>query len=121
MKHTIYIENWLPTSDNKLMGNRWEADRLKKIDTQMIFASAHLQKIPKATGKRIVAIILTIGKSKRGRRPDPTNFYKSPLDALVKCDYLIDDNSEYLEHIPTKVIAGDKTSTTIHLTDCEGA
>jgi len=118
MIHTIHIPRWLPTSDNKLTGCHWAVSRSKKAgDMNMIAVTAHNQKIPKAQGKRRVEIVLTIAKSKKGRRPDPTNFYKSVMDALVGLGYLIDDNSKHMEHLPTRLETGDETATTIYLTD----
>lgn len=117
VSHTITIPNWLPTSDNEL-GGHWAKARDKKIvDAQMINAYALKYGIPKATGKRIVRIVLVIGKHKRGRLPDPTNFYKSTCDALKACGMLIDDNSTWMEHLPTEVIRGEHTETIIHLHD----
>jgi hypothetical protein len=118
MIHTIHIPNWLPTSDNKLSGCHWNSARTRKIgDMNMIADCVYKLGIPKAQGKRMVEIVLTIGKGKRGRRPDPTNFYKSVMDALVQIDQLIDDNSEYMSHLPTRIEKGEITSTTIYLTD----
>jgi len=87
---------------------------MKNVDTQMIRVYAHKLNIPPATGRRQVEIILYA--QGRGRRPDPTNYYKSTMDALNNGKLLIDDSQKWMEHLPTKIMPGKK-ATTIILTD----
>ena len=117
MKYTITIPNWLPTSDNKLNGHWAKVKRHKLADMQMIWAYANKCGVPKAEVKRILRIVLVIGKHKKGRLPDPQNFYKSVCDSLVKSGMLIDDNTTWMEHMPTEILRSNETATIIHLHD----
>jgi len=117
-EYIIYIPNWHPTSDNKLKG-KW-SHRKKTSDMQMMATYALKARVPKATGRREVEIILTVAHGTSGRRPDPTNYYKSTLDGLARTGYLIDDSTKWLQHKPTRVEMGEAKATTIKLTDMEG-
>lgn len=66
---------------------------MKASDKQMI--AVYGLKVPKATGKRRVSLIWTLGKG--GKRVDEDNTQKSILDALVACGLLRDDSAKWLE------------------------
>lgn len=114
----LHIPNWWPTRLNTLLSSHWrKSSRMKNSDMQMIAVYAHKNGITKAAGKRLVEIIITVDKSRRGKAPDADAFYKSTWDALVTARLLIDDNNTYLDHKPTIVQRGEGNSTTIKLTD----
>lgn len=111
-EYTIIIPHWHPTPLNKLIHKHWgRTMRLKHADAQMIGTYAHIVNIPKATGKRSVRLIIILGKGQRACDPDA--YYKSPLDALVKLGYLIDDNRQNLELLPTAFQRGVKATRII--------
>ena len=112
--HTINIPNWHPTRLNTLMENRWSASRKKKADAQMMAVYAYNAKIPKATGKRIVEILITLT---RGRSPDPDAFHKTVLDGLTSTGYLKDDSEKWAHCPPAKFMRGKQKATQIVLTD----
>jgi Holliday junction resolvase RusA-like endonuclease len=118
MKQTLTLHNYHPPTINELLSGHWsKGARLKKRCVGIVWASCVEQKLTKATGKRMVAIEITTNKA--GRRADPDAYYKSTLDALVKCGMLVDDSSQWCEHAQTLVRFGDKNETVILLTDIE--
>lgn len=118
MKQTLHLYGYHPPTVNELLSGHWsKGARLKKKCVNIMWASCLEQKLVKATGKRMVSIIITTAKA--GRRPDPDAYYKSTLDALVKCNMLVDDSSQWCEHMQTMITAGRKNLTTIILTDIE--
>lgn len=120
MKQTLHIPGYHPPTVNDLLGNHHKAGRLKKACVKVFWGCCLEQRLVKASGKRLVEIIITVRKSKKGRRPDPDAYYKSALDALVKCNMLVDDSSQWCEHAATLITSGEQDSTTIHLTDIDG-
>ena len=97
------------------MKTHWsEANRRKKSDAQMLAVCAYNAKIPKATGKRRVEIIIT---RTRGRKADPDAYHKSVLDGLTRTGYLKDDSQEWAECPPALILSGKQKSTTIKITD----
>jgi len=117
MKQTLHLYGYHPPTINKLLECRWSAAKLKKACVNVMWQSCLEQKLVKATGKRMVSIIITTAK--RGRRCDPDAYYKSTLDALVKCNMLVDDSSQWCDFSSTMITAGEKNLTTIILTDIE--
>lgn len=115
MKQTLHLYGYHPPTVNELLGNWRAACRRKKKCVEVVWKSCLEQKLVKASGKRMVSIIITTAK--RGRKADPDAYYKSTLDALVKCSMLIDDSSKWCEHSQTMITTGDKNLTTIILTD----
>lgn len=71
--------------------------------------------VPKAQGKRIVGMLITLGKGQRACDPDA--YWKSPLDALVKTGYLKDDNRQWLELKPVQFNRKELQATTITIED----
>ena len=117
MKQILHLYGYHPPTINELLGDWRRSGRLKKKCVNVMWASCLEQKLVKATCKRMVSIIITTAK--RGRRCDPDAYYKSTLDALVKCNMLVDDSSQWCEHMQTMITTGDKNLTTIILTDIE--
>lgn len=117
MKQTLYLYGYHPPTVNELLGNWRVAAKRKKACVNIMWQSCLEQKLVKASGKRMVSIIITTAK--KGRRPDPDAYYKSTLDALVKCNMLVDDSSKWCEHSQTLITTGEKNLTTIILTDIE--
>lgn len=116
MIHTITIPNWTPTPLNKLLGSHWrKASRMKQADAQMIGVYGHKAKVPKASVRRCVGLIITLPKGKRACDPDA--YWKSLNDALVKLGYLVNDSHKWVEIEPVKFERGMVLSTTITLTD----
>lgn len=115
-QYVIEIDNWHPTSVNKLIGrNRFTASRLKQADTQMIGVYAYRAKIPKAKMQRHVSMEIHVAGG--GRSPDPDNMYKSVLDALVKTGYLVDDGPLWVALSMPDIIRSKVKKTIITLTD----
>lgn len=115
-RYVISIPNFHPTTLNKLLGSHYHAaSRLKAGDTQMIGIYAYIAKVPKATGKRRLEIIITLAPGQRGADVDA--YGKSTLDALVNLGMLKDDNRQWLELEPVKYERGAAKATTLILTD----
>jgi hypothetical protein len=100
MTWTLKMEGRLPASMNaRERTSHWVRRReLQEITTELGYLAAE-QRIPAATGKRWVRVVLH--KSKRSRvTDDPANRdsrAKSILDALVKLGLLVDDDDAHLE------------------------
>lgn len=111
----IHIENWHPTPLNKLINCHWStAHKRKRSDMQMIGAYAFKAKIPKATGKRRLELIITLGRGQRACDPDA--YFKSAVDAMVRLKLLKDDNRQWLELMPIRFEKAKEKATTIILT-----
>lgn len=118
MKHVLSIPHWLPTSDNKLISSHWAtANKLKKSDANIIYWTMREERIPTALKKRRVEVLIMC--KPKGRMPDPTNFAKSLLDALVKCRLIIDDSQRWCEYVTPKIERGTAQvwGTKIQITD----
>src|SRR4051812_3998506 len=94
---TVVIRHWRPHTDNQLARRRRGKIRMKKEDRKAVAAWAFAV-VPRAEGKRRVR--LTVVQRDARHRPDPTNLWKSLLDALVHCKLLIDDSAEWCEAAP---------------------
>ncbi len=117
MPHEIIVENWHPTRLNQLLNcYHWsQSNKMKKADAAMI--SAYSRHIPKAEKKRRVELILTMAPKQRCADVDA--FWKSTLDALVKCRLLIDDNHKWCEIAPVVFERGKAKRTVIKLYEAE--
>ncbi len=112
--HEIYIPDWHPKRLNELMGAFWAtAGKMKKADAAMI--AHYSRKLPKATGKRRVELIIEMAP--RQRCADVDAHWKSTLDSLVQCGMLKDDNTKWCEISPVQFIRGKTKSTRIRLYD----
>jgi hypothetical protein len=115
--HRIVIPNWHPCRLNDLYAGHWaRRARLKRADRELIGAYARLQAIPRATGKRRVALTITLGP--RQRAADCDAYHKSLLDALVHTGILLDDSPAWCELSPVQFRRGER-GTEITLTDLE--
>lgn len=114
-EYTVHIEGWRPHTCNELMKAHWRnANRMKQSDAQMLGTYFYQAKIPKATGKRSVAITMTCGV---GRGLDQDAVQKSLLDGLVNTGYLKDDSSIWMEFKGVTIQRGKRIATTIVLGD----
>lgn len=121
MKHIITIGHWLPTSDNKLKSHWAVSNRLKKADANTIWKHMLIDRVPSALNKRRVEVLIMCKPI--GRMPDPSNYAKSLLDALVKCRLIIDDSQRWCGYVTPVIERGTKQAwgTSIILTDMEDA
>lgn len=111
-EYAIEIPNWHPHPLNKLINCHWsEMGRHKHADMLMLSTCAHKAKVPKATGKRSLRIIITLGKGQRGCDPDA--YFKSTCDALVRTGYLKQDSRQWLELLPVAFQRGTKATTIV--------
>lgn len=113
-EYTIFIQDWHPTTLNKLLSLHWSrAGKLKKADKAVIWPYSF--GIPNAEGKKSVEIIITLAGP--GRSPDPDAYLKTVGDALVACGKLKDDNIHGVEWLPVKLERGKRKATKIVLRD----
>lgn len=114
-EYTIHIPHWHPVRLNQLLNCHWGwAHSLKTANTQMIGVYAHQAKVPKATGRRSVKMLITMGKGQR--TGDPDAYYKTTHDSLVNLGLLKNDNHVWLELTPVEFKRGEM-ATTITLRD----
>ena len=113
----VVVPNWLPPTYNQLhASSHWaKRARLKKEAAEIVSAYAHMQNVPKATGKRRVSLVLTLTKGRR--RPDGDAWWKSVADALVTCGLLKDDGPKWCEFGTVEYRRGADRTTEIWLED----
>jgi hypothetical protein len=109
----ITIPSWHPATVNELMRSVRGRIRMKKADRAVIFENSH--RVPVATGPRRVHLSITLGKGQRAADPDA--YWKSLLDALVRCKLLVDDNRQNCVLDPVEFVRGKEPETTIELFD----
>lgn len=98
MVQTLTLIGW-PTLLNQLLRlHPMKRSGRKKRDTQWIGLEAHVQKIEKATGKRLVSFLVRYPLVP----PDPDSFYKVTLDGLTACGALLDDRHTMCQLGPTR-------------------
>ena len=113
---TITIRDWHPAKLNDLLEAHWAVRaKMKKADYLTISIIGRNAGISKATTKRRVSLLITLGPRMRGG--DPDCFWKSLLDSLVNAGYLVNDSKEWVECSPVKYDRGPKSATTITLED----
>jgi hypothetical protein len=111
----LTIEGWHPCRLNELLGCWQRRARLKRADRQLVTGYAVMQRIPRATGKRRVSLLLTLAPGQRGADPDA--YWKSLLDALVHAGLLLDDSRQAVELGPVRFARGPAAATEITLAD----
>lgn len=112
--YRILIPDWHPATVNKLLDGHWsKAGRLKKADFKIIWT--YSRQIPPAVKKRIVNIKLHIAGA--GRTADPDAYFKSVLDALVRCKLLRDDSATWCQLGDVEFERGYVKATEIELVD----
>jgi Holliday junction resolvase RusA-like endonuclease len=118
MTHTLTIPNYLPPSLNDLLsGNHWSRHKKKRECRELIAGYCWEQAMAKATGKRRVSLLLTLGP--RNRRRDEDNVWKAILDALVHVGLLVDDASEWCELGTVTYARGPNRCTTVTLEEVD--
>lgn len=117
MSYVITISEWNPATINQLLAGHWsKGAKLKKHDKRIVWTASLECKVPKATVKRLVGLTINLGKGQRACDPDA--YWKSLLDALVKCGMLVNDSPKWVELLPVKYTRdGGKKHTIITLTD----
>jgi Holliday junction resolvase RusA-like endonuclease len=114
--HVLTIDQWHPTTLNRLLGCHWaNAYRRKKADQKIVAAMAKAQKVPRAIGKRRVSLTITL--CPRQRSPDKDAWWKSLLDALVACGLLKDDSPRWCDLGTVEYERGKQRCTTVVLED----
>lgn len=112
MQWTCKIDNFHPVKTNELIGkNRFVAQRLKQASMDIMIAEFIKAGIPKATGKRRVHLLITLGPRQRGG--DVDSWHKGLLDSAVHAGMLIDDRKEWCELAPVSYDRGKIKATTI--------
>jgi Holliday junction resolvase RusA-like endonuclease len=116
MTHTLTIPDYHPTRLNDLLNCHWAAAAKKKrVDRDVISLYARMQEIPQAETKRRVSMMLTLAP--RQRAGDNDAFWKTTLDALVKCGLIRDDNRQWCELGQVTFKRGETRRTEITLED----
>lgn len=114
----VRIDKWHPTRLNQLITCHWAtAGKRKKHDQQIISLSVLGAAVPKATRRRRVSLEITLAP--RQRAADPDAYWKSTLDALVKCGALVNDSRVWCELGPVEFQRGTVASTVIKLEDLQ--
>ena len=116
MIHTFAVPKWHPAKTNELMkvARHWYyASKRKKSDRDLV--GWYGREVPKATGKRLVQLHVTL--KPRQRQADVDDFFKSCLDALVACGLLVDDSPKWCQLAPTTYSRSAERETAITLTD----
>ena len=95
-RHETKVDHWHPATYNEMHGRtvHWgRKARLKKRDREVV--GTLYAKLPKATGRRRVSLVVVMAKGKRC--PDKDAYWKSLLDALKHHGMLVDDNPKHCE------------------------
>ncbi|MBY0527335.1 MAG: hypothetical protein K2R98_28320 [Gemmataceae bacterium] len=95
--------------------HRIAASRRKRQDKEMVGTYSRIAGVPKAVGRRRVSLVVTL--SRRQKRGDDDNWWKSLLDALVAAGQLVDDSPDWLERGSVAFQRGDPPATRIILED----
>jgi len=118
--YRIVIPDWQPCRDNQLKGHWATGAALKKRDVRTIAKANLLAQVPLVAMPRDVVrdcrklgisessigaqheprkrrVGLEVFFPRGGRRPDPTAFFKSLLDALCEVGLLVDDSEKWYE------------------------
>jgi hypothetical protein len=112
--YTITIPDHTPLALNRLL--RIHPRRRGKVlrgEANLVAAYAYLTGVPRATGRRRVALQVTMP----GCGIDPDAAWKSLLDALVTCGLLRDDSAAWCELGPVAITRGAYRKTIIILED----
>jgi len=113
--HTLTIPDFLPQNLNRLLRTHWaKRNRAIRADSELVAIFAIQAGIPKANGKRRLALAFTTNAQVA---PDADNLLKAMLDALVRCRLLVDDSPRWVELAGISVSRADRRETQITLED----
>lgn len=111
---TVKVPGWRPMAVNEMLGpNKFVRSRGKKKDRDVVALA--FKDVPKATGKRRVSLLVTLGPRQRGHDIDA--YWKSLLDAIKHAGIIKDDRKEWCEIMPVRFDRGPATATTITVED----
>jgi hypothetical protein len=111
----VTIPGWTPVSVNRLIGcSRFKAADLKRKDADRVAGEVLVAGVPRATGKRLVAVRYQVPNLSRAQ--DPDNGSKSLRDALVACGMILDDSASAAVFVEPVVEKGKK-ATVIRIED----
>lgn len=117
--YQIVIPNYHFPLINTLLSRTPKArGRLKNEASAMLKAYAHQCGAKKATGKRRVSLLMQ-GWARGGRMCDPDAPLKVALDALVRCELLVDDSPGYCQIATPVIIRGKCKQSVITLEDIQ--
>ena len=112
----VTIPGWHPTTLNELMNcHVMKAGRLKDADKLNIAEACYRGNVTAAIGKRRVSLIVTYAKG--ARRHDKDAWWKSTLDALVRCQALRNDSVHWVEHGAIEYVRASERAFGIVLED----
>lgn len=116
--HVLWIPGWRSATVNQLMRRTVQVRcRLARIDREIVAYYARKQSIPKATGKRRVALEIVL--TGRQQESDADAPWKSTLDSLVSCGLLRGDKVQDVELGGVRYSRGGEAGTRVVLTDVE--
>lgn len=114
--YEVEVRGWHPARLNELVSMHWaKAGRRKYLDACTIGRELRRAGVPRAGGKRRVALVIVLGP--RGRGGDGDAYWKSSLDGLKRCGALVDDNRHFCELTPLRYERQGEASTRIILED----
>lgn len=114
---TFRIPGWMPPMTNAWAYRHWTVKKKLTYDAEQ-WVGLHSQDVPKATSKRSVALLVTLGP--RRRQCDRDAFDKILLDVLVRCGLLIDDGDKgLLGRMEVNFQRGSRSATQITLVNVE--
>jgi hypothetical protein len=102
MLQSFFIPGWHPAPLNKLIGNQFAANKLKKHDKDQIARAKLAYNLEPATKKRRVDLVMFLGKGQRAIDPDSP--LKSLNDALVANSLICNDSYIWVENRPTQFV-----------------
>src|SRR5262249_40120719 len=117
---TLTIPAWRPPLCNRWRGRHWSvAHRLRREAEQLLAAYAHQQGVPKAAGRRSVAVEVVLGP--RMRQSDGDSLDKLLLDGLGGAGVVLDDGepglAERVEVTFRRAGRGEEWGTAIRLAE----
>jgi Holliday junction resolvase RusA-like endonuclease len=116
--HKLKIDGWTPMSANRWQGYHWsKKHRYKKADREIIAGHALASRVPRASGRRRVDLIVVLARGQR--TPDADNLWKTTLDGLVACGLLRDDGPRFCDLGTIKFERAQQRRTEIVLQDLQ--
>lgn len=109
------VPDWHPSRINELSALPLGGYKRKKRDRIIIAWRASMCGVPRASGKRLLRLILLFPKGKR--MGDPDSYWKSLCDALVQCGALVNDSKDWVELAPVEYFRGATMMSIVILED----